>query len=261
MPFGLRILDLDLRPLHPTDIDFQGLLKSSLFLISLATLGGFSGYRILCGLGKHILDKILKEKTEAIEEKQGEIVEKTSTLERETHELKQDYLNQQRELLLYKAKCNYTDGLYNEALENIRDFFSIAKQSETPPADLTFAFIQRGRAYKKLRKYDDAINSVNEGLQVIQESKELKERSPHSKRPPVRHHGVLLFNRACYRALLDAKSSDSSAIDTITSDLRAASELIPLTHEDLLKEEDLSSVIAHSKLTELITQLRPASPA
>jgi tetratricopeptide (TPR) repeat protein len=260
VPFGIRILDLDLKPLGSDSSDFQGLLKSSLFLLSLAALGGFSGYRALSGLGKHVLDKLLKEKTERIEVEQEVIAEKTEALEHRTSEIQQDYIKQKAELALYKAKCNMSDGLYMDALANTKDFFMLHKSGVISPKDLVFGYIQQGRALKMLGRYDEALQAVGQGLKAIENAFSSVETDTKTERPPDRYHGALLYNRACYKILAESKKKGSftdSLIDEIIGDIKEALKLIEISRQYIDKDPDFDPVRSNSRFQRFLAECIP----
>ena len=131
VPFGARILDLDFVSLISKD-KLENTLKYVLFVISLASIGGFAGYRFLETLANKMLDRVVDElgkRTKILEQSKVDLEKKTTELQQANETLEESNTLQQLELLEARANLQVNDGAANSenVLGLIDEFFAKRK--------------------------------------------------------------------------------------------------------------------------------------
>lgn len=233
VPFGARILDLNFTNLISKD-RLEDTLKCVLFMISLASIGGFAGYRFLETLANKMLDRLVDElgkRTKVLEQSKHDLERKTTDLQQANETLEGSNALQQLELLEARANLQVNDGAANSenVLGLIDEFFAKLSRSKYVPADLVAnAYKQRARAFKKIGKINEALDTVNTALKYRDIS------------PTVR--AVLLFNKACYSSLLLRRSASEDEASAVVENLRECYKLFRFKKQEALKDKDFDNI-------------------
>lgn len=114
----------------------------------------------------------------------------------------------------YRARQKINQGEFDQALE-------LARRALAGSSRDLGAYIEKGRALKRLGRVQEALQTVEEGLKV-------KGDDPR-----------LLYNRACYLSLL---RQDASHDAVILADLQTAIRLMPKLKENVAMDPDLENV-------------------
>jgi tetratricopeptide (TPR) repeat protein len=128
------------------------------------------------------------------------------------------------------AKQLLDDGKYPEALE------VIDRVLQVNPTYI-YAYILKGHALKELNRTKEALATVNQALDMNPSELGFGDKIPN-----------LLYNRACYKALL------SFPLDDILGDLKQAVQGDPTIKDDAPTDKDLKSIWGEKKFIDLMSQ-------
>lgn len=222
VPFGARILDVQFAPIFsygkPDDT-----VKNLLFLISLATIGGFAGYRMLSSL----TNKMLKE----LEKRADDLDKRTRSLEESNDIL-------EAKLLESRADLHVAEKRYNYALSVLQEFFLIVKVKEIPSEIIARGYNTQSRALKRLERVDEALRAVELGLGL------------NNTNPRVIAN--LLYNKCCYKSIALGHAATEQEALPLVELLRKAHGLAPLKRKEIDDDEDFSNIRATLALEELL---------
>jgi tetratricopeptide (TPR) repeat protein len=168
--------------------------KTFVLLVSVSFLAGAFGKDVVLAAGERLLKQVKTETKAAREEAQSA----------------QDSARKATAMgYTLQATSMLRDGKPAEALE-------LAKLSLELDPDYASAYGEKARALKRLNRLDEALVAVEEGLKI------------QSDKAP------LLYNRACYRLLLNKGTHDE-----ILADLKKALSIKPELKKDARTDEDL----------------------
>ncbi len=225
-PFGARILDLKLEPLFSL-VDVEETVKSTLFLISLSAIGGFAGYRMLTSLANKMLAK-LEERADDLDERTRSLETSKAQLEEKTSALQESNVVLEAKLLEAQADLHVSEARFQDALSLLDDFFKRVATVSIPSEVLASAHKTKGRALKRVGRVREALAAADEGLEL--------------PGVPPRARSSLLYNKACYTALLAAAPASAQDVQAVVALLKGSHALFPLKKSELDDDKDFDPI-------------------
>ena len=238
VPFGARILDLEFVHVF-NHARLEDTLKCTLFLISLAIIGGFAGYRGLAALTDKMLAKVneLDSRTQDLEKAKARLDSRTEDLESaktrldaRTQDLEQakarlESLN--RDMDERAKKQAAFDGAFYAKMMKDEDIVAaataITKSLETYPTKLG-EFVN-ALIYRRKKRYDQAIAALDRALDLPTDEY-------------FSNNASIYWNKACYLAI----SAPERQAEIIWN-LDRSIEIKPRYRDDVAKDPDLRPLL------------------
>lgn len=210
VPFGARVLDLEFVHIF-NHTRLEDTLKCTLFLVSLAIIGGFAGYRGLAALTDKMLAKV------------NELDLRTKELENAKARL--EALNAEMDERS-KKQAAFEGAAYAKTMQDedlVAAATAIAKSLAIYPTK--FGEFVNARILRRKRDYLQAIAALDRALQL----------------PPDQYFSndaSIYWNKACYLAV-----SAPEKYAEIVWNLDRSIEIKPRYRDDLTKDADLSALV------------------
>lgn len=153
------------------------LLPSTLYVIGISILGGYSGLRIISGLSNKMLDQLRKEMSEV---KSGleENVMQDQERDKEINELKNSLSDSEKERLLLRGAFLVETSDYADALKILNEYICLYPDEPKP-------WMWKARAEKRKKDIDAAIKSARKAIELRGD------------------YWLYWYNLACYMSLKD----------------------------------------------------------
>lgn len=226
-------------------------LQSLVLLVSASCVGGAYGRKIMEIAGEKLLRQAREESRQVAKEESRQVVkEESRQVAEESRQVAKEEARQVAEESRQVAKeearqvakeesrslVNPTKAIaYTLTATNLinagRDFETaldiLEKALDSDPKNAG-AWVERGRALKKLGRIQEALEAVEQALKIDPKKVEA------------------LYNRACYNALLGGD------IDSIVEDLKKSLELAPALRKIAKTDPDLEKVRNNKKIMDLL---------